>query len=96
MLGSRPVEVLCGAIGVALLVIVVLAGYLGSGTALDNLAPTFILITFWVGLVFASAIFGDVFRAFSPWRAIGRAAAVQGPAPVPGEARPLAGRRRAC
>ena len=48
----------------------VLAGYLGNGSALDNLAPTFILIDFWVGLVFASVLFGDVFRAFSPWRAI--------------------------
>ena len=72
VLGSRPVEVLCGAIGVGLLVVVVLAGFLGAGTALDNLAPTFILITFWVGLVFVSALFGDQFRAFSPWRAIGR------------------------
>ena len=46
------------------------AGYEGGGSALDNLAPTFILIDFWVGLVFASVLFGDVFRAFSPWRAI--------------------------
>jgi hypothetical protein len=83
VLGSTPVEVLCGAIGVALLVIVVLAGYLGSGTALDNLAPTFILITFWVGLVFLSAIFGDVFRAFSPWRAIGRVLPSKGLRPYP-------------
>jgi hypothetical protein len=83
MLGSRPVEVVCGAIGVALLVIVVLSGYLGSGTALDNLAPTFILITFWVGLVFASAIFGDVFRAFSPWRALGRVLPSAGLRPYP-------------
>lgn len=83
VLGSRPVEVLCGAIGVALFVIVVLAGYLGSGTALDNLAPTFILITFWVGLVFASAIFGDVFRAFSPWRALGRVLPSEGLRPYP-------------
>ena len=72
VLGSRPVEWLCGAIGVALLVVVLVAGFVGSGTALDNFAPTFILITFWVGMVFASALFGDVFRAFSPWRAIGR------------------------
>ena len=71
-LGSRAVEIACGAIGVALLVVVVLAGYVGSGVALDNFAPTFILISFWVGLVFLSAIFGDVFRAFSPWRALGR------------------------
>ena len=69
---SPPVQVLCGAIGVGLLVVTVLAGYLGSGTALDNWAPTFLLITFWVGLVFASILFGDVYRAFSPFRAIGR------------------------
>jgi hypothetical protein len=70
VLGSRPVEALCGAVGVGLLVVVVVAGYLGHDSALDNLAPTFILIDFWVGLVFASVLFGDVFRAFSPWRAI--------------------------
>ena len=72
VLGSRPVEILCGLIGVGLLVVVVLAGYLGSDSPLDNFAPTFILITFWVGMVFVSLLFGDVFRAFSPWRAIGR------------------------
>jgi hypothetical protein len=71
-LGSRAVEVACGAIGVAVLVLVIAAGYLGKGTALYNLAPTFILINFWVGMVFASILFGDVFRAFSPWRALGR------------------------
>ena len=29
---------------------------------------------FWVGLVPASVLFGDIFRAFNPWRAIARAA----------------------
>ena len=67
--GRRPGA--CGIIGVVLLVVALTAGYVGCGTALDNWAPTFILITFWVGLVFASILFGDVFRAFSPWRAIG-------------------------
>ncbi len=70
LLGSRAVEILCGGAGVALLVVLVVAGYAGKGSALDNLAPTFILIDFWVGLVFLSVLFGDVFRAFSPWRAI--------------------------
>src|SRR5918992_488062 len=46
-LGSRAVEVLCGVIGVALLVVVIAAGYVGDGIALNNLAPTFILINFW-------------------------------------------------
>jgi hypothetical protein len=71
-IASAPVQVVCGAIGVSLLGVTIAAGYVGSGTALDNWAPTFILITFWVGLVFASILFGDIFRAFSPWRALGR------------------------
>ncbi len=72
LIASAQVQALCGAFGVFLLVVTVAAGYVGSGTALDNWAPTFILITFWVGLVFASILFGDLFRAFSPWRALGR------------------------
>ena len=70
LLGGRAVEGLCAAIGLALLAVVIVAGYAGGGSALDNLAPTFILIDFWVGLVFASVLFGDLFRVFSPWRAI--------------------------
>ena len=27
---------------------------------------------FWLGLVPASVLLGDVFKAFNPWRAIGR------------------------
>jgi hypothetical protein len=72
VLGGRAVQALCGAIGVGLLVTTILAGYLGNASALDNFAPTFVMITFWVGLVFVSIVFGDVFRAFSPWRALGR------------------------
>ena len=64
------------------------------GTALDNWAPTFLLITFWVGMVFASILFGDVFRAFSPFRAIGRLLPSLN-RPVPGAARALAGGDRA-
>src|SRR3954453_23995729 len=58
-----PLQILWGALGVFLFVVTVLAGFLGAGAALDNWAPTFILITFWVGMVFASILFGDVFRA---------------------------------
>jgi hypothetical protein len=74
LLGSRGVEAACGAVGVAVLVTVVVAGYVGPDSGADNLAPTFIMIIFWVGFVVASILFGDVFRAFNPWRAIGRAA----------------------
>lgn len=72
-LGSRAVEVACGAIGVALLAVVVSTALLGPKGQASNLAPTFVYIVFWVGLVFVSVVFGDVFRAFNPWRALGRA-----------------------
>jgi len=75
VLGSRPVEILCGAIGAVLLGVVVYAGLRGTQTVTANFAPTFVYVIFWLGLVPASVLFGDVFRAFNPWRAIGRAVA---------------------
>jgi hypothetical protein len=72
VLGSRALEYACGAVGVALLALVVVAGLVGTQSPLDNFAPSFVFIIFWVGLAFASALFGNVFAAFSPWRALGR------------------------
>jgi hypothetical protein len=60
-------------VGVTLLVLTVWSGLAGVQTPQDNFAPTFIYVAFWVGLVALSIAFGDVFRAFNPWRAIGRA-----------------------
>ena len=71
----RAVEILCGAIGVALFVIVVYAGFAGTQTPTANLTPTFIYVVFWVGLVPLSLVLGDMFRPFNPWRATARAVA---------------------
>jgi hypothetical protein len=81
-------EFAAGAIGVGLLVLVIWSGLFGTQIALSNFAPTFIYVIFWVGLVPASILFGDVFRAFNPWRAIARpvafvASRVAGPLPQP-------------
>ncbi|CAA9286890.1 MAG: hypothetical protein AVDCRST_MAG54-4109, partial [uncultured Actinomycetospora sp.] len=70
----RVVGVLCGLVGVAIFAIVVWAGFAGVQTTQANLAPIFIYVLFWVGIPVLSVLFGDVFRAFNPWRAIGRAA----------------------
>jgi hypothetical protein len=72
-LGSPVLEAVCGAVGVVLLAVVVVAGLAGTQSPLDNFAPSFVFIIFWVGLAFASALLGNVFDAFSPWRAVGRA-----------------------
>ena len=69
---SRPVELACGLAGTLLLVLVIWSGLFGEQLVSANFAPTFVYVLFWVGLVFLSAVFGDVFRAFNPWRAIGR------------------------
>ena len=69
--GSKAVETVCQVIGVVLFVLVVLAGYLGPESS-DNFATVFVFIIFWVGLVFLSVLLGDVFKAFNPWRAMGR------------------------
>jgi hypothetical protein len=63
---------LCGAIGVAVFVFVVYAGYAGSQIEYLNIEPTFVFVFFWVVTAIASWFFGDVFRAFNPWRAIAR------------------------
>ena len=76
LLGSAPVQVLCGAIGIALLGVVVWAGLRGTASPTANFAPTFIYVIFWLGCMPVPAfLFGDVFRAFNPWRAIARAVA---------------------
>jgi hypothetical protein len=88
-LTSRPVEIACGAIGVFLLGLVIYSGLRGTQTATANFATTFIYVIFWLGLVPASVLLGDVFKAFNPWRAIGRAVAwiargaARGPLPAP-------------
>jgi hypothetical protein len=76
-LASVPklLEALCGAIGVGLFVLVVYAGFAGTASAASNITPTFIFVTFWVGLAILSPLFGDVFKAFNPWRAIARTVA---------------------
>jgi hypothetical protein len=71
----RFLELLAGAIGVALFGLVVYAGFEGDQTTTNNLAPTLIFVLFWVGLAILSPIVGDVFKAINPWRAIARAVA---------------------
>ncbi|NLT05119.1 MAG: fenitrothion hydrolase [Solirubrobacterales bacterium] len=69
---SRPVDLLCGAVGVFLFGLVLYAGFDGTETVTANFAPTFVYVIFWLGLVLASVLLGNVYRAFNPWRAIGR------------------------
>ncbi len=65
-------EVLAGALGVFLLGVVVWSGLYGTANSAANFNVTFVFVTFWVCLAIVSIFLGDLFRAFNPWRAIGR------------------------
>ena len=58
------------AIGVVLFVVVLGAALFGPAEAADNLAPATVYIAFWVGLMFVSALVGDLWRAISPFPAL--------------------------
>ncbi|MBV9212678.1 MAG: fenitrothion hydrolase [Actinobacteria bacterium] len=64
----RAVVAACGLLGIGCFVFLVYCGFAGTSQPLQNLEPTFIYVHFWVGTVILSAVFGDVFRAFNPWR----------------------------
>jgi hypothetical protein len=66
-------QALAGIAGVGLLVLVIYSGLEGSPAPDRNFSVVFVFVTFWLGLVLLSVLFGDVFKAFNPWRAIGRA-----------------------
>ncbi len=87
----RWLDPACGALAVAGFVALIYAGLAGAQASLDNILPTWVYVVFWVGVPVASALVGDVFRPFNPWRAIARAirfvAGRNAPAPMPYPAR---------
>ena len=74
VLTSLPLQILCGFVGVFLLGLAIYAGLRGTEAPDRNFALTFLFVTAWLGFPFFSALFGDIFRPFNPWRAVGRAA----------------------
>jgi hypothetical protein len=73
LLVNRWTELLAGLVGVGLLGVTIWSGLTGTEAPDRNFAVTFVFVTAWLGLVVLSLGFGDVFRAFNPWRAVARA-----------------------
>lgn len=70
----RIAVAIAGLLGVAILAGLVYAGLSGEQDPSSNIVPTFVYVYAWSILPILSAIFGDIFRAFNPWLAIGRVA----------------------
>jgi hypothetical protein len=73
LLLGAPAQALCGTLGVFLLGLAVYAGLRGTEAPDRNFAITFVFVTVWLGFPALSVVFGNVFKPFNPWRAIGRA-----------------------
>ena len=67
---STALRVALQVIAVALFLVTLATALLGTTTELLNWAPTFVYVVFWLGVPLLSVVFGNVWRALSPWRAI--------------------------
>ncbi|MBI2691494.1 MAG: fenitrothion hydrolase [Solirubrobacterales bacterium] len=66
------IEPVSGALGIAIFALLVYFGFFGNQDPDQNVLPTIVYVFFWTMLPLVSAIFGDVFKPFNPWRATAR------------------------
>ena len=66
---SSALHVVISGAAFGLLVLVFLAALLGEPSVGANLAPTFVFVIFWVGMVPLVVVLGNVWRVLNPWRA---------------------------
>ena len=67
---SRALRIVLQTLSALLLVVTLWAALWGTTLPLENFAPTFIYVIFWLGIPFLSVLFGNVWSVLSPWRAI--------------------------
>jgi hypothetical protein len=70
VLRSTALRIFSGLVSAALLVLVFLAALLGEPSSAENLAPTWVYVVFWLGLVPVQVLLGNVWRVLNPWLAI--------------------------
>ena len=64
---KAPSETWVSLASFAVLVVLILAGYLGSRDPLDNPLPLTVWTLWWIGLTIAHALFGNLWRYLNPW-----------------------------
>ncbi len=55
---------------VFLLAMIIAAGLAGASRPVDNFAPTFIWVIWWVGIGFLIALFGNLWALTNPWKVL--------------------------
>ncbi len=69
-LRSRGLHAVLGLVSAGLLALVFLTALIGEPSSAQNLAPTFVYVIFWLGLVPVQLVLGNVWPALNPWLAI--------------------------
>jgi hypothetical protein len=65
-----PVRIGVQIVSVALFALVWATALVGDTDPLQNFAPTWIYVMFWLGVPALTVVLGNVWRALSPWRAL--------------------------
>ena len=68
ILSSGVAATVVRALSVALFLLLLLTGFLGTNRPIDNLSPTFIWIIWWVGMGYIAALLGNVWMFVNPWK----------------------------
>ena len=58
------------ALSVALFVIILATAFFGTDKPIENFAPTFVWIIWWVGLGYAVALLGNLWALINPWKIV--------------------------
>jgi hypothetical protein len=66
---SAALRVLLGVLGLGLFVVVFAAALVGERSVGTNIAPTFIWVIFWLGLLPLTILLGNIWAWLNPWRA---------------------------
>jgi hypothetical protein len=69
-LASPAVVLLLQVFSVGMLVLVIIAGYIGHQNPFENIAPTAIWVVWWVGFAYLSGLVGDLWAVLNPWSAV--------------------------
>ena len=68
VLSSRWLRHAVRAAALILFAVVLSAGLFGTGRPLENIAPTFVWIIWWVGMGYISALAGNLWALVNPWK----------------------------
>lgn len=70
VLSSRVLIAVLRTLGAVVLLLLALAGFIGTNRPLESISPTFVWIIFWVGMGYVAALLGNLWAVVNPWRTV--------------------------